>query len=487
MNAPLFDLSRCPDDRRAFECGGETWTYAELRVKVCRCIAWLESQGVGEGTFVPVYASSGPEFVVLVHALWALRATLVPINLRLSEQECAAQLSRLGHCLLLTLQKGEWEAQWLGSAPLTDAPEGMQLLLFTSGTTGAPKGALLSFEAIAASARAARDALGYRSDERWLCCLPLYHVAGLSILYRCAFYGATLLLHPKFDAAALDRAVDEEGVTALSLVPTQLAAWLDVRRERAAPPTLRSVLLGGAGASPALLERARSIGLPLAPTFGMTETASQVCTLRPAEFAQAEFARLYLPPLPGVETRVCDEQGRAVHEGTEGEVWLRGPSLFSGYLSDPEATDAAFTGDCWFRTGDWGRRREDGALMIVERRSDLIISGGENVYPAEVEAVLESHPEVVEAGVFGMPDERWGTRVAAAVVLRTPIDWGELAAYCRERLAAYKIPREFFSCEGLPRTATGKLQRRRLSALATELEHKVDVFAGRGGKGDHAQ
>ncbi|MCB0221732.1 MAG: o-succinylbenzoate--CoA ligase [Chrysiogenetes bacterium] len=471
MNAPLFDLSRCPDEQRAFECGDETWSYAELRARVRECIARLESQDVGEGTFVAVHAPSGPEVVVLVHALWALRATLVPINLRLSDAERAAQLARVGHCPLLTLAEGEWEAEWLDNAPLDSVPKGMQLLLFTSGTTGVPKGALLSFEAIAASARAAKEALHYQRDERWLCCLPLYHVAGLSILYRCAFYGATLLLHPKFDAAALDHAVDEEGVTALSLVPTQLAAWLDVRGENKAPPTLRSVLLGGAGASPTLLERVRKVGLPLAPSFGMTETASQVCTLPPAQFAQIDLARLYLPPLPGVETRVRDEQGCDVPADTEGEVWLRGPSLFSGYLSDVDASSAAVASDGWFRTGDWGRRNESGALMIVERRSDLILSGGENVYPAEVEAALESHAAVVEAGVFARPDERWGSRVAAAVVLRGPVDWEQLEAHCRERLAGYKVPREFFSCEGLPRTPTGKLQRARLREQASSLRH----------------
>lgn len=471
MNAPLFDRTRCPDEKTAAICEGSVWTYAQLRRLAGERIAWLESRGVRKDTLVAVHSPSDFELLVLVHALWAIGGTLVPLNARLTRAERSAQLARLGRALYLERGGEDWRATWLDNTPLANPPRGMQLLLFTSGTTGMPKGALLSFEAIAASAAAAKQALDYNEGERWLCCLPLFHVAGLSILYRCAFYGASVVLHPKFDARALNDAVEHERVTALSLVPTQLSAWLEVRGDRPVPWDLRSILLGGAKASPALLRKAQELALPLAPTFGMTETASQVCTLTPAQFARCDVAQnLHLPALPGVETRVCNEQGHELREGEAGEVWLRGPSLFSGYLDDPGATRAAFTSDGWFRTGDWGIRDESGALAVVERRSDLIISGGENIYPAEVEALLESHRDVREAGVFALADERWGQCVAAALVTDTQVSEKQLAAYCRERMAAYKCPKAFFIVEALPRTATGKLQRGKLRAEFTPYE-----------------
>ncbi len=339
-------------------------------------------------------------------------------------------------------------------------PQQTALILFTSGTGGAPKAACLRFANLAASAHASRLHLASNAEDCWLACLPFHHVGGLSILVRAALDGSSVFLQSGFDVHAVSRAIDEEGVTRVSLVPTTLKRLLDARADRPPPARLRSVLLGGAPASPALLGRARSAGFPVQATYGLTETASQVATARVD--ASLEDAGL-LPPLPGVCLRIVDADGAVLPPGREGEIQVRGPVVFAGYAGDAEATAAAFDG-AWLCSGDIGMLDAAGRLRVLDRRSDLIVSGGENVYPAEVEAVLLEHTDVDEAGVWGVAHDDLGRRVTAWVVLRAGAEPNPdaLTAHCRLRLAGYQIPREFFFVDALPRTAMGKLQRRKL-------------------------
>ncbi|HEV2473361.1 MAG TPA: AMP-binding protein, partial [Chthonomonadales bacterium] len=294
-----------------------------------------------------------------------------------------------------------------------------------------------------------------------LACLPLFHIGGLAILMRSVVYGISVIVQEKFDALAVNRAIDEDGVTIISVVAVMLQRMLDARGPgRFYPAALRCVLLGGGPAPRALLEDCAGRGVPVVQTYGMTEACSQAVTLAPADALRKPGSAGR--PLLTVQLRIMRD-GRQAQEGEPGEIELRGATITPSYADRPDATTQAFH-DGWFATGDIGYLDEEGYLYVLDRRADLIISGGENVYPAEVEAVLASHPDVIEAGVCGQPDPQWGHVPVAFVHLRagSSISAEELMAYAAIRLARYKLPRTIYFTGQLPRNASGKLLRREL-------------------------
>jgi O-succinylbenzoic acid--CoA ligase len=295
--------------------------------------------------------------------------------------------------------------------------------------------------------------------------MPLFHVGGLSIVVRSVLFGGPIRLHSRFDAALVSDALDDGDIAGISLVPTMLSRLLDHRGPRPAPAGLQVLLLGGAAASPELLARARFAGYPVCPTYGLTEATSQVATARPQRPGAARPSPML--PLPGVAVRIVVD-GQDAAAGEPGEIVVGGPTVMQGYLDDPAATALALR-DGWLHTGDIGFLDDSGGLHVLDRRDDLIVSGGENVYPAEIEAVLVGHPSVAEAGVSGVPDADLGSRVVAWIVASdaTTVDPQALAAFCRAHLAGFKCPREFRFVSALPRTAAGKLQRRLLTDLPT--------------------
>jgi O-succinylbenzoic acid--CoA ligase len=298
--------------------------------------------------------------------------------------------------------------------------------------------------------------------------LPLFHVGGLAIVMRSVIYGVPAIVHARFDPTAANQTIDTQDVTLVSLVATMLERMLTARSDRPFPPGLRAVLLGGGPAPRPLLERCARAGVPVVQTYGMTETASQAATLAPAD-ALRKLGSAGRPLLP-LELRI-EHEGAALPPGAIGEIVIRGPSVTPGYSDRPAATAAALR-DGWLHTGDLGYLDAEGYLYVVDRRDDLIISGGENIYPAEVEAVLLAHPAVAEAGVFGVPDARWGQSVAAAVVPRPGMaaESASLIAFCAERLARYKVPYRILSVAELPRNAAGKLLRRALRDMWSDVE-----------------
>ncbi|MHB1225581.1 MAG: o-succinylbenzoate--CoA ligase, partial [Gemmatimonadaceae bacterium] len=343
----------------------------------------------------------------------------------------------------------------------TYEPDEPLAILYTSGTTGRPKGAVLTYSNFWWSAIGSALNLGLHADDRWLAPLPLFHVGGLSVLTRSAIYGTAAILHDGFDAARVSAAIDDERVTLVSLVPTMLGRLLDARGDRPFPDSLRCVLLGGGPAARALLERCAALGVPVSQTYGLTESCSQATTLAPAD-ALRKLGSAGMPLYP-TELRVVGDDGADVAAGDAGEIVLRGPTITPRYWNDAEATARALAGG-WLRTGDVGRLDDEGYLHVLDRRDDLIVSGGENVYPAEVEGALLSHPAVAEAAVIGVPDAEWGQRVVAVVrllVADTAADTdATLRLHCRTLLAGYKVPREIrFTTRPLPRTASGKLKR----------------------------
>jgi o-succinylbenzoate---CoA ligase len=380
--------------------GGRELTYAEL-VQAARSRASFHGREQG-----PSYLEGGDDFAIELHAALLAGTPAIPLDPRLSGQERALRIVST-------------------ELPYPD----VATVMFTSGTTSTPKPVYLTLRNWEANAVGSALALGLDQNERWLCVMPLAHVGGLSILLRSTMYATTVILHERFDTeAVLSELMNEaRGVTLVSLVPTMLARLLDAGLER--PPTLRWALLGGGPIPGQLLERAERAGVPVAPSYGMTEGCSQIAT--------------FGFPLHGVRMRF-----------DEGEIVVSGPNFATNTLDEHG----------WLHTGDLGDHDQHGRLRIIGRKSDTIVSGGENVAPAQVEAVLLEHPAVADAGVFARLDEEWGERVLATVVLRdgqsaTP---AELQEFVGARLARFKVPKEIGFSERLPRTASGKLLRREL-------------------------
>jgi o-succinylbenzoate---CoA ligase len=416
-------------DRPAIESPERTLSYDALARLAATAAGVLQERGVGAGDRVALEIEDRVEFIIALHACLLLGAPAVPIDLRLSESE--RKVRRRGSVVVLdSVPPGRDPLPMDSGRDLRE--DAVATVMHTSGTTSEPKAIELSYGNWLAGALGSAVALGLDVDERWLCPMPLTHVGGLSIPIRSTIYATTAVLHPRFDTEAVLTALMEpsQRISLVSLVPTMLDRLLEAGLRE--PPKLRWALLGGGPIAPDLLQRARAAGVPVAPTYGMTEACSQIAT--------------FGWPLPGVE--ICTR---------DGEVLVRGATVAAGALS----------GDGWLHTGDLGEFDERRRLHITGRRAETIVSGGENVAPAEVEAVLLEHPAVSDAGVFGRTDPEWGEAVVAIVVLRDGAnpDPEELRGFCGERLASFKVPKAISFAPELPRTVSGKLLRRRLAGL----------------------
>jgi len=333
------------------------------------------------------------------------------------------------------------------SAPtLTGCPADTALIIATGGSEGMPRAVLLNDAQLDAAATAANVCLDLRAGDLWLNCLPLYHIGGQSILWRCARAGATVVLHDGFAAEMVARDLNRLPVTHISLVPAMLARLLDLGI--APPASLRAVLIGGAALSGALHQRASAAGWRLHVSYGMSETAAQVATFRPDDGPWREG--LVGRAMPGHEIRI----------GDDGRIRIRGPQVMSCYL-DGSGLDP----DGWLTTGDLGELDADGQLTVLGRADDMLISGGRNIHPQEIESCLAGCPGVVDIAVTGLPDPVWGDLVVALVV--GSIDHDALIDHARRHLPSAAVPRRVQTLERLPRNATGKLERATLRHLAT--------------------
>jgi O-succinylbenzoic acid--CoA ligase len=419
----LQRAARTRPDAIALRAEDGALRYGELLEAATLAAQRLSALGVRPGDRVAIALPARRAFAETLHACLLLGAPAVPVDLRLKPAERRA---RTAGCVAVVSAPLEGLAD--AGAPIagTHDLDAIAIVVHTSGTTSGPRPVELTYGNWLWSALGSAAALGVDRNDAWLCTLPLSHVGGLSILVRSAIYATSVTLHERFDAEA---AADEIATraTLVSVVPTTLQRLLDAGLRH--PPKLRAALVGGAPIAPVLLERAAAAGVPTVSTYGLTEACSQVTTGGPPLFC----------------TRVRIGHAR--------EILVAGPTVAPGALS----------ADGWLHTGDEGAL-DGGELIVTGRAGDTIVTGGENVAPAEVEAVLESHPAVAEAAVHGAPDREWGERVVATVVLRageTATD-EELRGYCRVRLAGYKVPRAYRFSPELPRTASGKLLRRSL-------------------------
>ncbi|HUH00870.1 MAG TPA: AMP-binding protein [Kofleriaceae bacterium] len=402
-------------DRIALIHSEDELTYRELAARVRVEMRALRQVGATER--LALVARRDPTTVTRILAALELGARVGLLHPRATAEELRAQRQRLARV------------------------SGAGIVVFTSGSTGTPRGVILDRDALAASATASAANLGWRDEDRWLVCLPLAHVGGLAILMRTLLARRCAVLEPEgpFDPARLIATIESRRATLVSLVPAMLARLLDEHPAWAPPSQLRAVLLGGAASHPALLARARARGLPVLPTYGMSEAGSQLCTPRPGEPPVGCG-----PPLPGVELALEDD----------GRIRVRGPMLMRGYLEDPSGLDA----EGWFRTNDRGAIDAAGNLHVLGRTDDVIVTGGENVDPREVEDALLALPGVRAACVVGVPDPVFGEVVGAAVVL-DGADADRVRAALGDTLARYKHPRAFVALEALPLGPTGKIDR----------------------------
>ncbi len=445
---------------------------------VAGALAWLDARGLGEGRRIGLSAGNLPACAALLQAAPLAGLTTVLFNRRLSPAALAGQL-RASACDALVVGPGapgpatvadtvdaprvhalpeEFPAQ-ASHPPLAPLAGGQAaLVLYSSGTGGPPKAVRLSMAAVGAAAAAAVARLALGRGDHWLGCLPLDHIGGASVVLRAGLCGYALTLVERFDAPTVDQLL-EHGITGISVVPTMLQRLVSERAGRAWPAPLRTLLTGGAPLACALGEATARLGLTACETYGLTEAASQVCTSAPAAAAIGSCGE----PLPGVRVRLRTSAGAPVERGNGGLIEIAGATLFDGYEQGGELVQPHPAG-AWFATGDIGMLDDAGRLSVQGRSDDMINSGGEKINPAEIEAVLEAYPGILEAGVYGERDAQWGERVAAVVVARgARPNAAALQAWCAERLGSFRCPRSWRFAESLPRTAAGKLQRRRLA------------------------
>jgi O-succinylbenzoic acid--CoA ligase len=487
MHDWLAHRARSTPEREALvnASSGNAWTYATLDETVEEMAGRLSALGVAEGDHLAAAMETGVEEVCLIHAAMRLGAVLVPLPPEFTPPELADRFDRANVDAVVCDADTEsqvrgaaertepWlpvfsidDADWSDATPIADAEpteftpamwerEDTQLLLFTSGTTGEAKAVQLTMGNLLASATASAFRLGIDPSDRWLVPLSLHHMGGIAPILRSTLYGTTAIVRESFDPGGTVDDIREYDATCVSLVPTMLRRMLSARGTL--PGCLRFVLVGGAPCPEELIERCRDYSVPICPTYGMTETASQVATARHDE--AYDHPDSVGRPLLWTDVTVVDSAGTPVEPGESGEIVVRGPTVTPGYYDDPAATGEAI-GTYGLHTGDVGYRDESGRLYVLNRLDDRILTGGENVDPGEVVDALRAHESVEDAAVVGLDDPEWGEQVAALLVpVEDRVDLDALEVHLRDRLAGFKLPRTIGTVEELPRTVSGTVER----------------------------
>lgn len=499
---PLERAARLHGESVAVSADGRSVTYTELAARVAALGDALGGLGVPPGERVAFLGVNSLAHLECWLGVPAAGRVLVDLNTRLAVDElafmvddcvprvlfhdaanaetAAALQARCRSLQTLVLDGEGYERLLAQAAPaVADTPvigaDTLAAISYTGGTTGSPKGVMLSHGNLAANALHNLIITGHRPDDAFLHVNPMFHVAGIANVVAATWVGARQVVLPRFDPAAVTEAIERERVTLATFVPTMLAMWLSYLDAHPAADvsSLRNLHYAASPISPELQRRVCETltGCEIAQMYGMTEAAPTVTHLSPEAHSRGlageePFASRLASmgaPVPGVRAEVRDADGRSPAAGEIGEVWVSGPNVMLGYWNRPEATAAALTQDGWYRTGDAAYADAGGYLFMVDRLKDMIITGGENVYSIEVENVLTECDGVAEAAVFGVPDPQWGERVHAVVVLAggaagAAVDEDALRAHCRERIAGFKVPRSFeLRSEPLPKSGAGKV------------------------------
>jgi long-chain acyl-CoA synthetase len=501
LSANLVASKNRDPNRVALRCDELQITYAEFDSAAARVATLLERAGVEPGDRVGVMLPNTPAFAIAFYGIMYRGAVAVPMNPLLKSREVAFYLSNSGAKALFAAPAfgdqaiaGAAEvgaqcwvvddaglAELIADLPAQDAPvqrgdDDVAVILHTSGTTGKPKGAMLTHGNLGRNCEVSmRTLVETGPDDVVMGCLPLFHVFGLTCgLNGSVLAGALLTLIPRFDPRKALEVIERDAVTVFQGVPTMYSALLSVAESDAsgasaeATRSLRTCVSGGAALPVQVLsDFEKAFGCFVLEGYGLSESSPAAAFNHPNRERKAGSIGT---PIEGVEMRVVDLDGVEVPQGQTGEIQIRGHNVMKGYWNLPEATKATITEDGWLNTGDVGRIDEDGYFYIVDRTKDMIIRGGYNVYPREIEEVLYEHPDVAEAAVIGVPHDSLGEEVAAAVALKkdAQVTADELRDYVKERVAAYKYPRKVWLVETLPKGPTGKVQKRDISIPTTE-------------------
>jgi acyl-CoA synthetase (AMP-forming)/AMP-acid ligase II len=485
-------------DRPALICGEQRCSFGELHERSSRAANALAALGVGAGDRVAVLCKNSIAYYELLFAASKLDATLVGLNWRLAPPEIAAIVADaapralvldVDHVSLAPVAKeppagmgvlftGEAYERALAAADPADpqarsGPQSVVLQLYSSGTTGRPKGVMLTNENMSYSATVAANAYRIGPESTNTFASPMFHIGGVGYGLMAITQGGRTVIMQQADGASMVATIERERVSHAFLVPTMIQGLVEAQELAGRDlSSLELVLYGGAPMTETLLLRAIDrLGCAFLGVYGMTETAGTVICLAPEKHVpdgpDARLLRSIGQPLPWVQARVCDVQsGAELPAGEVGEIWLRTGQTMKGYFKQPQTTAAALVADGWLRTGDAAYRDEQGHFFLHDRIKDMVISGGENIYPAEIENVLAEHPAVAEVAVIGAPHERWGETVVAVVVARQDADADaeQLIAFTRTRLAKYKCPTAVEFVAELPRNASGKVLKHVLRA-----------------------
>ena len=497
LSRNLVESARNFPDKTALRCDDLSYTFAEFDAAAARVATLLERDGIEPGDRVGLMLPNCPAFALAYYGIMRRGAIAVPMNPLLKEREVEFYLTNTGakalfaHPLFADAANAGAEAAdakaWLVddavlAALISDLPRQAEpaecdddhtaVVLHTSGTTGKPKGAELTHGGLARNAEVTtRTLMEVGPNDVVMGCLPLFHVFGLTCgLNAAVAVGATLTLIPRFEARKAVEVIERDGVTVFEGVPTMYSALLAVADDfpQSATDSLRVCVSGGASLPVQVInDFEKAFGCTILEGYGLSETSPVASFNHPDREQKAGSIGT---PIEGVEMRIVDTDGNEVAPGERGEIQIRGHNIMKGYWNLPDATAAAITPDGWFSSGDVGRVDEDGYFFIVDRMKELIIRGGFNVYPREIEEVLYEHPAVAEAAVIGIPHESLGEEIGAAVALKAGAhaESDELRDFVKERVAAYKYPRRVWFVDSLPKGPTGKVVRREIVAPVTD-------------------
>lgn len=452
-------------------------TFIELKEASESLAKKLAQIGIQKGSHVGIFSSNNVSMVTTIHALSYLGAVCVLLNTRLTGPELSYQLKDAEVSIVLVSDDYKNHVknmnfsiptytfsevnQWEESDVLLQSEISLTdnfTIIYTSGTTGPPKGVVHTYGNHWWSAIGSTLNLGLHKNDKWLAVLPMFHVGGLSIIIRSVIYGISVYLLDEFNEKQMNKVMIEENITIVSVVTVMLQRLITALDGKSYPASLRCILLGGGPAPKPLLEQAKTLQMPVFQSYGMTETSSQIVTLSPDD-ALKKVGSAGKTLFPG-QLKIMDQD-----ENDVGEIFVKGPMVTKKYYNNNRATEATFKKG-WLATGDAGYLDEEGFLYVVDRRNDLIISGGENIYPAEIESVLTGMKQVREVGVVGKKDTIWGQVPVAFIVTNDEsLTVEDIQTYAKKHLAPYKVPKEAHFIDKLPRNAANKLVRNKLFDL----------------------
>lgn len=493
-----------PDKAFLFsEADERVWSYAEFVKDVNRTANMLSSHGIGKGDVVSLLLPNSAEYVIAYFACWKIGALAGPVNSLLKPEEVEwivtnseAKLMLVSSDLVASIPsqfRGDRRSNdrdrfvmfdeinaategFSGEIGTTDlGPDDEAIIIYTSGTTGKPKGCLLTHGNLIANARQISGWMGFGPDDRLLSVMPLFHMNAVSVTTISALYaGGSTVISPKFSASRFWEIIEKYQITSFGSVATMLSMLLerkdDSRTLAGSPRSLRFAMCGSAPVPAEVMKRfEETFGVLVVEGYGLSESTCRSTFNPPNEKRRPGSCGMPI----GNEMRVVDEEDNEVPDGTLGEIVLRGPNIFKGYFKNPDATERAFAGG-WFHTGDIGYRDPDGFFYIADRKTDMIIRGGENIYPREIDDLLYTHPAIAHAAVIGVPDELYGEEVTAFVVLKDAdsVTETEIVDFCKQHLADFKCPKTVHFVDDIPKGPTGKLLKRELAKLFAESRAK---------------